>query len=300
MSNSSLAKKTLLLDYYEAGRRGYKITKITPHHMAGDLTLETCRRVLNASGSSAHYGIDSNGTIALFVDEANRPYTSCSAENDCQAVTMEVANCQIGGDWRVSDAAYKSLVNLCVDICKRNGIKSLSWTGDSSGTLTCHYMFWATACPGPYLKGKMPNLAAEVNKILAGGQPTPTPTPTPRPPKTRIAEDGLFYTESVKAMQRWLGCYQDGVLSNQLYVEKGNLPNIALACEFSYHYYGGSPAVAKLQQKVGAYADGYLGSNTVTALQKFLNAKNGESLVADGIFGYNTAIAFQRYLNKVL
>lgn len=58
---------------------------------------------------------------------------------------------------------------MCVDICKRNGIKQLNYTGDSSGNLTRHNMFAATSCPGPYLQSKFPYIASEVNKRLNGG-----------------------------------------------------------------------------------------------------------------------------------
>ena len=33
----------------------------------------------------------------------------------------------------VSDKALKATIELCVDICKRNGIKKLNYTGDKSG-----------------------------------------------------------------------------------------------------------------------------------------------------------------------
>jgi hypothetical protein len=139
--------------------------------MAGNLTVEQCGSVFSSSAreASANYGIGTDGRVGLYVDEANGAWTSSSWTNDNQAVTIEVANSSTGGDWPVSDTAYEKLIQLCVDICQRNGISSLNWTGDSSGNLTCHYMFASTACPGPYLKARMANIAAEVNNRLAGG-----------------------------------------------------------------------------------------------------------------------------------
>lgn len=150
-------------------RNGQRITKITPHHMAGNLTVETCGDLFAdpARQASANYGIGTDGRIALYVPEDKRAWTSSNAVNDRQAVTIEVANCEVGGDWRVSDAAWSSLVDLCVDICQRNGIAGLSWTGDADGSLTCHYMFASTACPGPYLTGRMGQLAEAVNARLS-------------------------------------------------------------------------------------------------------------------------------------
>ncbi len=169
MSNSPLVSYTKLSPNCSS-RNGQRITKITPHHMAGSLTVETCGDVFadSARQASANYGIGTDGRIALYVPEEKRAWTSSNAVNDRQAVTIEVANSDCGGDWPISDAAWSALVDLCVDICQRNGIKSLSWTGDASGSLTCHYMFAATACPGPYLTDRMGQLASEVNARLNG------------------------------------------------------------------------------------------------------------------------------------
>ena len=50
------------------------IEKITIHHMAGDLKLETLgERFSNRDRQvSANYAIDSSGKVALYVEEANR------------------------------------------------------------------------------------------------------------------------------------------------------------------------------------------------------------------------------------
>lgn len=145
------------------------IKKITIHHMAADLTLEGLGDTfgMRERGASSNYAIDSSGRVALYVEESNRAWTSSSPENDRQAVTIEVANDKIGGEWHVSDEAFESLIALCADICERNGIEELSWTGDDSGNLTVHKMFNPeTECPGPYLLSKMPEIAARVNQEL--------------------------------------------------------------------------------------------------------------------------------------
>lgn len=136
--------------------------------MAGNLSVEACGALFAKPSrrASSNYGIGTDGRIALYVEEANRSWCSSNSENDNQAITIEVANDVIGGNWHISDKAYKALIELCVDICKRNNIKELVWNGTKSGTLTCHYMFAATACPGAYLKSKMPEIAKEVNKRL--------------------------------------------------------------------------------------------------------------------------------------
>ena len=127
------------------------VKKITPHHCAGNLSVETIGNVFASTSAqaSANYGIDSNGKVGLYVDEKDRAWTSSSADNDSQAVTIEVANDGGAPNWHVSDKALNKLVDLCVDICKRNGIKQLNYTGDATGNLTAHKMFTATVCPRP-------------------------------------------------------------------------------------------------------------------------------------------------------
>lgn len=161
--------------------------------MAGNLSIESCGAgFANAKRrASSNYGIGSDGRIGLYVEEKNRSWCSSNANNDYQAITIEVANDQIGGDWHVSDKALESLINLCVDICKRNDIKELVFTGDKTGNLTQHNYFAATACPGPYLKSKFPYIAKEVNKRLAAKPTTTNSTTGFKSYKVKITAESL-------------------------------------------------------------------------------------------------------------
>lgn len=168
MSNSGLISYTRISPNSNNPRNN-KILKITPHHMAGNLSLEAFGNLVAnpARQMSANYAIDSNGRIGLFCEEKNRSWCSSSPANDHQAITIEVANDGGAPNWHISDKALDSLINLCADICKRNGITSLNFTGNSNGNLTMHSYFTPTACPGPYLKSKFPYVTSEVNKRLA-------------------------------------------------------------------------------------------------------------------------------------
>ena len=169
-----IARNSPLIDYVYLSPnadlpRADGIKKITIHHMAEELTLERLGTVFGNRDrqASSNYAVDTDGRVALYVEERDRAWTSSSRENDHQAVTIEVANDEIGGDWHVSDAAYEALIELCVDICRRNGIQKLVYTGDAEGNLTIHQFFNEnTECPGPYLKGKMPEIAREVTRRL--------------------------------------------------------------------------------------------------------------------------------------
>lgn len=175
MSNSPLISYTKISPNRTSPRKK-PIRKITIHHMAGNLTVEQCGAVFAPTSrkASSNYGIGTDGRIGMYVEEKDRAWTSSSPDNDNQAVTIEVANNTLGPNWTASDKAMASLIDLCVDICKRNGIQRLNFTGDKTGNLTMHCYFKSTLCPGPYLKSKFPYIASEVNKRL-GAEATPEP-----------------------------------------------------------------------------------------------------------------------------
>lgn len=169
MSNSKLVNYTKISPHRNSPRN-HKIDKITIHHMAGNLTVEQCGQVFQTREASSNYGIDSNGRVGMYVEEKDRSWCSFSPENDNRAITIEVANDQPSdaGNWHVSDTALNKLIELCVDICQRNGIEKLNYTGNTSGNLTMHKWFAPTGCPGPYLESKFPYIAEQVNKKLKG------------------------------------------------------------------------------------------------------------------------------------
>lgn len=182
MSYSSLTNKYIpaSADNYMRGRGGYKVCKITPHHMACKWSAETCARSFQVAGreASANYCIGSDGTIVANVDEESRAWTSSNYYNDCQAITIEVANETCAPNWTISTKAWNALVNLCVDICKRYNFR-LNYTGNASGSLTEHRMFASTSCPGPFLHDRMNQLAKEVNARLDGQVATQTQPSAP-------------------------------------------------------------------------------------------------------------------------
>lgn len=173
--------------------RNHKIDTITIHHMAGKLSVESCGKIFEESSrqASSNYGIDSDGRVGLYVDEQNRSWCTSNRDNDQRAVTIEVANCDTGGEWPVSKKAYDKLIDLCVDICKRNGIQKLNYTGDASGNLTMHKWFANTLCPGPYLEKRFPDIAAQVNSRLGSAseeKPEKEETQVETPAKSYLPE----------------------------------------------------------------------------------------------------------------
>lgn len=181
MSNSKLATYTKISPNKHVRKNtAYnptgKILKITPHHAAGNASIEAMGALFAdpKRQASANYGVGTDGRIATYIPEDYRAFTSCSPENDFVAVTIEVANDGGAPNWHVSDKAMAALIDLCVDICQRNGIEKLNFTGDKTGNLTMHRYFSNTLCPGPYLASKFPYIEQEVNRRL-GAAPAPAP-----------------------------------------------------------------------------------------------------------------------------
>ena len=163
---SSLTAKEILSPNFNP--RAAAVKKFTIHHTAVVAPAENIAKNFQnaAREASANYVIDNDGTIILCVPEENRAWTSGNADNDHQAITVEVCNSTGAPDWKVSDAALEATINLGVDICRRYGLPGFMWTGDKHGTLTIHKMFQATNCPGPYLESKMSYIVSEITKRL--------------------------------------------------------------------------------------------------------------------------------------
>lgn len=172
MSNSPLVTYTKISPN-KTVMSNKKNTHIVIHHMAGCLTVQQCGDVFANKNrqASSNYGVDNKGNVGLYVDEKDRAWTTGSREIDQKAITIEVANSEAGGDWPVSATALQKTIDLCADICKRNGIKELKFTGDKSGNLHAHRWYQSTNCPGPYLYGKFSYIAEKVNSILKGEEP---------------------------------------------------------------------------------------------------------------------------------
>ena len=179
-TNSPLVVHTKLSPNH-SGQRTHSIDRITPHCVVGQLSAESiCGCFISTSRqASCNYGIGTDGRISMSVEEKNRSWCSSSRENDQRAVTIECASDKTA-PYAFNDAVYASLVNLCVDICQRNGKSKLLWLGDKNKTLayapksdemvlTVHRWFANKSCPGDWLYNRLGNLAAEVTKRLTGG-----------------------------------------------------------------------------------------------------------------------------------
>ena len=126
--------------------------------------------------ASCNYVVGFDGSIGLSVDEKDRSWCTSSADNDKQAITIEVAS-ETVDPYKVTDQAYDALIDLITDICVRNGKTKVIWIENKTQALaykpapneillTVHRWFAPKECPGDYLFGRHARIAATVNARL--------------------------------------------------------------------------------------------------------------------------------------
>lgn len=178
-TNSSMVVYTKLSPNH-SGQRTHSIDRITPHCVVGQCTAESLgnRFAKSSTQASSNYGIDKSGRVGLYVEEKNRSWCSSSSANDQRAVTIECAS-DASEPYAFKNVVYERLIDLCIDICRRNGKTKLIWFGDKDKTLkyspksgemilTVHRWFAKKSCPGDWMYARMGDLAEKVTKVLQG------------------------------------------------------------------------------------------------------------------------------------
>lgn len=199
-TNSSLATVTMISPN-RTPNRNHAIDTITIHCFVGQVTAKRGCEVFQPSskGASCNYVVGYDGSIGLCVEEKDRSWCTggkdkngnpirvngiSGSSNDYQAVTIEVAS-DTTHPYAITDKAMAALIELCADICKRNGIKKLLWSGDknlvgnsSKQNLTVHRWFANKSCPGDYIYERLGDIAAKVNAKLGAASTITGSTPS--------------------------------------------------------------------------------------------------------------------------
>lgn len=126
--------------------------------------------------------IGADGRIGMYCEEKDRSWCSSNAANDNRAITIEVAS-DTKHPYAVNAKAYTALIDLLVDICKRNGIPRLVWSTSKADrvnhkngcNMTVHRDYANKSCPGEYLYSRHAQIASEVNKRLGSTDTRPQP-----------------------------------------------------------------------------------------------------------------------------
>ena len=183
MSNSPLVNYTKISPN-KSSPRNHKIDTVTIHCVVGQCSVETLGNVFAPTSrqASSNYGIGYDGRIGMYVEEEDRSWCSSNAANDNRAITIEVAS-DTKEPYAVNARAYAALIDLLVDICKRNGIKELVWSTNKADrvnhkngcNMTVHRDYANKSCPGTYLYERHAQIASEVNKRLGSTNIKPAP-----------------------------------------------------------------------------------------------------------------------------
>ncbi len=195
MSNSALSCMRVISPNRNSPR-DHAIDTITIHCVVGQMGVEAlCSHFNNPGlGASCNYGIGPDGRICTIVDESDRSWCSSSAANDNRAITIECAS-DAFYPYAINANVWKSLIELCADICRRNGIKKLVWCTDKNTrmkhlngcNLTVHRDYANKSCPGDYIYNRLGQIAKEVNQKLSGAPAGPF-----KPYQGQVnADDGL-------------------------------------------------------------------------------------------------------------
>lgn len=183
LSNSKLISYTKISPN-RTSPRNHKIDTVTIHCVVGQCSVETLGNIFAPTSrqASCNYGIGADGRIGMYCEEKDRSWCSSNAANDNRAITIEVAS-DTKHPYAVNAKAYAALIDLLVDICKRNGIPRLVWSTSKADrvnhkngcNMTVHRDYANKSCPGEYLYSRHAQIASEVNKRLGSTDTRPQP-----------------------------------------------------------------------------------------------------------------------------
>lgn len=250
------------------------IIGLAVHHWAATNMSGFDRLVLSSDPASVNYLILNSGSLIGSVNEKNRAWTSGSAERDNQRITVEIQNQTAGPQWRISDAAYDTLVRLYADLADYHNF------APTRANIKGHQELGAaTACPGPFLLPRLDDVARQAAAL--GGSPSKPSNPKPvkpfNPEKDKLDADGVWGRDTTAKAQTVLGTPADGVISNQTRAWKNGNPGLTSGWDWTGDANdGGSTFITEHQKRLKrrdfyrGKIDGKAGPKYFAALQEDL------------------------------
>lgn len=242
--------------------------------------------------AGANYFVDGKGVWASTPEDCtaygagvlhNRKYARlwgiCTNHN---AINIEIA-CDAGNSLPTAEAVTNA-VELTKSLMSKYGIPA--------DNVVRHKDVCGKNCPAYWWDDN--KWQSEFKARLDGKEVATIPQPTvqPRPqPKHVNHVDGVWGEATTRALQKYLGTVQDGIISHQL-VSSENLLISRFGHTFRFdNTRKGSLCIKALQRKLGTADDGLIGKNTIKAMQRWLGVSD------DGICGKNTTLALQKFLD---
>jgi hypothetical protein len=168
---------------FGGSRNGQSINGVVIHHVAGTNGLNY---VANANTRNSHptYHIATSGAVTGIVHPDRRPY-STGGQPDPNAVTFEIDNSSVGGDWPVSAESVEALIDVIVYHASQSPRAGQGFAlndkarAQSEFFIAWHKQYSATACPGPFLVSQLDYIVSECNRRASGSTAPVSPAPTP-------------------------------------------------------------------------------------------------------------------------
>lgn len=224
-TNSNLVNCTILSPNHSE-QRTEPISRLTVHCVVGQLKADAiCNLFIKPSRkASCNYTIGKDGSIGLCVEEKNRSWCTSSNYNDQRAITIEVSSDNTH-PYAFNDIAYNKLIELTIDIMKRNNKNVLVYIADKEKALkykpsdnelliTFHRWYANKSCPGDWFVNKTPEFVNCVNKQINNKPINPT---TPEVPQEQPKEEVKKYYRVRKSWEdakSQIGAYE--VLQNAI------------------------------------------------------------------------------------
>ena len=187
--------------HFTPGRDGHEIDFIVLHHNAGRLSTADCARVWESRAASAHYQVETDGTIGQLVHDSDTAWHAGDYLANCRSIGIEHSNSG-GADsgWPVSDATVEAGAHLVAALCVGYGLGRPTW----GVNVFPHQYFSSTACPGVLATSRRDEYmhrAGEWYDAMASG----TDAPAPAAESWRLDVDRIWGPATARRFRQVLG-----------------------------------------------------------------------------------------------
>lgn len=276
---------TKLVSNYTSGRGSYSIDRIILHHNAGNLTHTGVYNAFKSNGTSAHYNVDSSGTICRYVKDANTAYHAGNYKINQKSIGIEHCNTSNKSPWTIPDKTLDAGAHLVAALCRKYSLgKPVYGTN-----VFFHKDVTSTSCPGEISGSQKTEYFEKAQSYYASMGNT----------IWQIDEDGYWGCETTKLAQAIEGIIESGYVYNQPSANK-SLFSSGQAGAFKFTSSpksGGSLLVRRIQNDLGwkwSECDGYFGIQTLTRfIDKYVTNADTYKLLAPS----KAVKAWQKELN---
>lgn len=133
----------IMTKHFTSGRGGHSVEFVGVHYMDADGDWQDCYNWWQSREASAHYAVDSGGTVGQLVWDRDTAWALGNFPANQRSINIEHAN----RGRTITDACLDTGAHLVAAICKRYGLGRPEWYVN----VFPHKYFSPTTCPGPLL-----------------------------------------------------------------------------------------------------------------------------------------------------